>query len=350
MALQIGIVGLPNVGKSTLFKTLTKQAVPAENYPFTTIEPNVGVVAVTDPRLEKLAAVAKSEKIVPVVIRFVDIAGLVKGAHKGEGLGNKFLSNIRDVDAIVHIVRAFASKDVIHVHGDVDPERDYDIITTELILADLTAVELRIAGLEGKARSGDKHATGELAVLKKTQSGLAQGAPIRLLKLSAEELVILAPLQLLTQKPELVVWNIDETTALKIPTNVLPISAKIESELVDLPEKEAQEYLKSMGMQEPGLSRLIHASFKLIDLISFFAIGPKEAHAWPVKRGSTIKEAAGKIHTDFEKGFIRAEIISWEDYLACGSEVDAKTKGKMHLEGKEYLVRDGDIVFIHANP
>ncbi len=285
----------------------------------------------------------------PVVIRFVDIAGLVKGAHKGEGLGNKFLSNIREVDAIVHIVRAFESKDVIHVHGNVDPTRDYDIITTELILADLATVEQRISGVEGKARSRDKQSSEELVVLKKAQAGLAQGTTIRSLIVSAEEQEVLAALQLLTQKPELVVWNIDETTSLEIPADVLPISAKIESEIVDLPENEALEYLKSIGTGESGLHRLIRASFKLLDLISFFAIGPKEAHAWPVKRGSTIKQAAGKIHTDFEIGFIRAEIIGWQDFLDCGSETEAKAKGKMHLEGKDYLVQDGDIVFIHAS-
>lgn len=349
MALQIGIVGLPNVGKSTLFKTLTKQAVPAENYPFTTIEPNVGVVAVPDPRLEQLADVAKSEKIVPVAIRFVDIAGLVKGAHKGEGLGNKFLSNIREVDAIVHIVRAFAHPDVIHVEGEVNPQRDYDIITTELTLADLTAVEQRISLLEGKARSGDKESARELQIATKAQQALAKGTPIRNAGFSEEEKVALAPLQLLTQKPELVVWNIDETTSREIPPNVLAISASIESELVDLPENEAREYLKTIGKDEPGLHRLIRASFTLLNLISFFAVGPKETHAWPITQGSTIKQAAGKIHTDFENGFIRAEIIGWNDYLACRGEAEAKARGKMHLEGKDYLVQDGDIVHIHAS-
>ncbi len=343
--MKIGIVGLPNVGKSTLFKAITKKQVDISNYPFCTIEPNVGVVAVPDDRLQKLADVAHSAKIIPVPVTFVDIAGLVKDAHKGEGLGNQFLANIREVDAIVHIVRAFTNKDIMHVHNSVDPQRDYEIITTELALADYQTVLKRLEGLEGKARSGDKASQRLLAFLKKLEMELGKGIPVRKIVLNKEELELMKELQLLTAKPELVVWNVDEKNMHNTPKDILPIAAAIEADLADMSDEDAKQFLTELGWAEPGLNRLIKASFKLLDLIAFFTSGEKETHAWAISRGSTAPQAAGKIHTDFEKNFIRAEIISWKDFIEAGGEQNAKTRGLMHLEGKDYIVQDGDVVY-----
>ena len=343
--MKIGIVGLPNVGKSTLFKAITKKQVDISNYPFCTIEPNVGVVTVPDDRLQKLADVAHSAKIIPVPVTFVDIAGLVKGAYKGEGLGNQFLANIREVDAIVHIVRAFTNKDITHVHNSVDPKRDYEIITIELALADYQTVLKRLEGLEGKARSGDKASQRLLALLKKLETELGKGIPAREIVLNKEELELMKELQLLTAKPELVVWNVDEKNMHNTPEGILPIAAAVEAELADMPDEDARQFLTELGWDEPGLNRLIKASFKLLDLISFFASGEKETHAWACLRGSTAPAAAGKIHTDFENNFIRAEIISWNDFIAAGGEQNAKARGLMHLEGKDYIVQDGDVVY-----
>jgi GTP-binding protein YchF len=343
--MKIGIVGLPNVGKSTLVKAITKKQGDISNYPFCTIEPNVGVVTVPDDRLQKLAKVAHSAKIIPVPVTFVDIAGLVKGAYKGEGLGNQFLANIREVDAIVHIVRAFTNKDITHVHDSIDPKRDYEIITTELALADYQTVLKRLEGLEGKARSGDKESQRLLALLKKLETELGKGIPARKIVLDKEELELMKELQLLTAKPELVVWNVDEKNMHNTPEGILPIAAAVEAELADMPDKDAKQFLTELGWEEPGLNRLIKASFKLLDLISFFASGEKETHAWATPRGSAAPTAAGKIHTDFEKNFIRVEVIDWKDFVESGGEQNAKAKGLMHLEGKEYIVQDGDVVY-----
>jgi GTP-binding protein YchF len=343
--MKIGIVGLPNVGKSTLFKALTKKQVDISNYPFCTIEPNVGVVTVPDDRLQKLAEVAHSAKIIPVPVTFVDIAGLAKNAHKGEGLGNQFLSHIREVDAIIHIVRAFTEKNITHVQGTVDPPRDYDIITTELALADYQTVIKRLEGLDGKARSGDKASQRLLILLKKLEIELAKGTPVRKIALSQEDLALMKELPLLTAKPELVVWNVDEKNMHNAPPSVLPIAAAVEAELADMSEEDGKQFLTELGWDEPGLNRLIKASFKLLDLISFFASGEKETHAWATPRGSTAPAAAGKIHTDFEKNFIRVEVINWKDFVEVGGEQNAKAKGLMHLEGRDYLVQDGDVVY-----
>lgn len=348
MSLQLGIVGLPNVGKSSLFSALTKKHVAAENYAFTTIDPNVGVVDVPDERLQKLAKVSASKKIIPVTIEFVDIAGLVKGAHKGEGLGNKFLSNIREVDAIVHVVRAFENRDVTHVHGNVDPTRDYDIIATELALADLATVDKMLGGVEGKARSGGKEAAAMLTLLSKLKNGLQTGLPARSIEIPEEQRDMLKTIPLLTLKPELVVWNVDEKNMHTAPPEIVPISAKIEAELADLPENETSVYLKDLGWESSGLNRLIKASYSLLHLISFFATGPQETRAWSIRKGSTAPQAAGKIHTDFENGFIKMEVINWKDFIDAGGETAAKSQGKMHLEGKNYFIQDGDVVYVHA--
>ncbi|MBI2636984.1 MAG: redox-regulated ATPase YchF [Parcubacteria group bacterium] len=347
MSFAIGIVGLPNVGKSTLFRALTKKQVPAENFPFCTIDPNVGVVAVPDERLETLAAISKSEKIIPTTIEFVDIAGLVKGSHKGEGLGNKFLSHIREVDAIAHVIRDFKDGNVTHVENRVDPESDEAIISLELAMADLATIERRLKDAAASAKRGDKEAIRALSALEKIKAQLDKGAPARGADLNDNEQESIRELQLITAKPMLRVLNVDESEATRpaVHENEVVISAKIESELAELPAEDAKSMMADLGLNASGLDRLIAASYRLLNLITFFTSGPKETRAWTVTNGSTAPQAAGKIHTDFEKGFIRAEVISCQDFIGCNGETGAKEKGKMHLEGKEYIVKDGDVCY-----
>ncbi|MBI5037624.1 MAG: redox-regulated ATPase YchF [Candidatus Kerfeldbacteria bacterium] len=345
MSFSIGIVGLPNVGKSTLFTALTKKQVDAANYPFCTIDPNVGTVPVPDERLGKLAAVYNSAKVIPTVIEFVDIAGLVAGAHKGEGLGNKFLSHIREVDAICQVVREFSDANVIHVGGRVDPESDKQIINTELIFADLATVEQRLHDVQPKARSGDKEAVAQLATLQKVQQLLDGGTVLSQAGLTDDERMVLRDLHLLTLKPMLYVLNVAENEVTKSSPGQLVISAKLESELVGMPEVEAREYLNSVGMKETGLDRLIRAAYDLLGLITFFTAGPTETRAWTIPRGATAPQAGSAIHTDFEEKFIRAEVTPWQDIVECGGEVKAKELGKVRTEGKEYVVQDGDTIY-----
>ena len=365
MGFNCGIVGLPNVGKSTLFNALTAtQAAQAANYPFCTIEPNVGRVAVPDPRLDKLAAIAASAKIVATQLEFVDIAGLVKGASKGEGLGNQFLGNIREVDAIAHVLRCFEDGDVTHVSGKVDPVSDAEVVETELMLADMDSLEKRLPNLEKKAKGGDKDSTAEVPVVKKALDALRDGKPAREAKLTDDERAIFARLQLITAKPMMYVLNVDEGSAAtgnahsakaeafaksrSMPSVV--ISAAIEAEVAQLPAEDQADYLSSLGLEETGLARVVRAGYALLDLVTFFTVGPKEARAWTVRREATAPQAAGVIHTDFEKGFIRAETIGYDDYIRTGGEVGAKEAGKMRLEGKEYVVADGDVLhFRFAN-
>ncbi|PCJ27343.1 MAG: redox-regulated ATPase YchF [Rickettsiales bacterium] len=362
MTLKCGIVGLPNVGKSTLFNALTASAnAEAANYPFCTIEPNTGIVSVPDSRLANLAENAGSAKIIPAFIEFVDIAGLVKGASKGEGLGNKFLSHIREVDAIIHVLRCFEDVDVTHVHDKIDPIEDAEVIETELIIADLESVEKRVSGLTKKAKS-DKALLEELELLKECQKILEQGKPIRSMQNVDQKK--LAGLQLITSKPVLYVCNVLESEATsgnahsknveamakKEGANHVVISSKIEAEISNLEsEEEKQEFLGSIGLSETGLSKIIKSAYSLLDLMSFFTIGPKEAHAWTFEAGALAPQAAGIIHTDFEKGFIRAEIISCMEYLEIGSEAKAKELGKMRVEGKDYVMQDGDVVHFRFN-
>jgi GTP-binding protein YchF len=364
MGFNCGIVGLPNVGKSTLFNALTAtQAAQAANYPFCTIEPNVGRVAVPDPRLDKLAAIASSAKIINTQLEFVDIAGLVKGASKGEGLGNQFLANIREVDAIAHVLRCFEDSDVTHVSGSVDPVRDAEIVETELMLADLDSLEKRLPNLEKRAKGGDKEAAAESPVVKKALDALREGKPAREAAITAEEWPVFRLLQLITAKPMMYVLNVDEASAATgnahsakaeayAKTRGMPavvISAAIEAEVAQLPPEDQGEYLASLGLKETGLARVLRAGYQLLDLVTFFTVGPKEARAWTVRREATAPEAAGVIHTDFEKGFIRAETIAYDDYVTLNGEAGARDAGKLRLEGKDYPVKDGDVFHFRFN-
>lgn len=343
--LSVGIVGLPNVGKSTLFNALTKLQVDASNFPFCTIDPNVGTVAVPDERLKRLAKLYDSAKVVPTVIEFVDIAGLVKDAHKGEGLGNKFLSHIRSVDAICQVVRGFTDTNVTHVSGTLNPEEDKQTISYELIFADLATVERRISDTAQKAKSGDKDSVRLLATYRKVKEFLDRGIMVNEAVLNPEEFRDIADLHLLTQKPILMVLNVDESKAASDHPGYLTISAKIEAELAQMSEVEAHEYLQTLGLQKTGLERLIVASYQLLGLITYFTAGPKETRAWTVTRGSTAPQAGSKIHSDFETKFIRAEVTPWQDLIDCGGEQGARAKGKTRVEGKQYIVQDGDVIF-----
>jgi len=362
MSLKCGIVGLPNVGKSTLFNALTRAAIAAENYPFCTIDPNVGVVEVPDPRLDALAAIVKPQRVLPTTVEFVDIAGLVAGAAQGEGLGNQFLAHIRETDAIAQVVRCFEDDDVVHVSGRVDPLSDIETISTELALADLETVSRAISRLTRAAKSQDKEAVARLEIAERVAAGLDKGTPVRAQALSAEALDLLSDLHLLTAKPLMYIANVAEdgfndnpllaqveAHASQEGAEVVPVCAAIEAEIAQLDAGERAEFLAELGLSEPGLDRVVRGTYRLLKLQTFFTAGPKEVRAWTVRRGATAPRAAGVIHTDFQKGFIRAEVIAFDDFVACGGEQGAKDAGKWRLEGKEYVMHEGDVVHFRFN-
>ncbi|AHF04190.1 GTP-binding protein YchF [Marichromatium purpuratum 984] len=362
MGFKCGIVGLPNVGKSTLFKALTKASIAAENYPFCTIDPNVGVVPLPDPRLDVIAGITKPERVLPTTMQFVDIAGLVAGASKGEGLGNKFLANIRETDAIAHVVRCFVDDDVVHVAGGVDPLRDIEVIDTELALADLESVDRALDRAQRMAKTGDKQVLARKALLERVREQLDSGAPVRAMGLDEDEQQELRDLFLLTAKPTMYIANVAEdgfeanamleavrAHATAEGAEVVAVCAAIEAEVVELEDDERDEFLAELGLAEPGLNRVVRAGYQLLGLETYFTSGPKETRAWTIPAGAKAPQAAGVIHTDFERGFIRAEVIAYEDFVACKGEQGAKEAGKLRSEGKEYVVKDGDIIHFRFN-
>lgn len=362
MGFKCGIVGLPNVGKSTLFNCLTQAGIEAANYPFCTIEPNVGMVAVPDLRLDELAAIAKPQRVLPTMMQFVDIAGLVAGASRGEGLGNKFLAHIRETDAIAHIVRCFEDDDITHVAGRVDPLSDIEIIDTELILADLEVAERAFDRARRNSKSGDKELIRQAALLERVVAHLGEGLPLRAMELDEEERLLLRTWQFITRKPVLYVANVSDGAdtdnahvravqahAAAEGAEVVVLCASMEAELAELEPEEQAEFLADLGQTEPGLNRLIRAGYALLELLTFFTVGVKEVRAWTVRKGASAPQAAGRIHTDFEKGFIRAEVTAYEDFIACGGEAGAKAAGKLRLEGRDYIVNEGDIMHFRFN-